>query len=276
MLVNNKIKYFGITFTILLLSFLFNAVGSAQTDINPEELELGSRIYADNCAVCHGDSGKGRVGAELSKNWPAIRPDLLVRSIIENGVPGSVMPAWSQNFGGPLSDMEIDAVVTYILSWQTGEVEPLPSRPPATRRPPITPIPEIQGNPDSGAILFDENCALCHGSNGEGRIGRTLVKVWPGVRPDLFIKNAIMNGIPGSVMPAWGKNKGGPLSEQEIEDIVSFILSHEDMPSLQASPNVVAVTPAQLPWMRSWGGIAVFLVLLAAIFGAAYYFQRKK
>ncbi|NOZ26908.1 MAG: c-type cytochrome [Chloroflexi bacterium] len=40
------------------------------------ELELGARLYAENCAVCHGPNGEGRVGATLAKNWPSIRADL--------------------------------------------------------------------------------------------------------------------------------------------------------------------------------------------------------
>jgi mono/diheme cytochrome c family protein len=276
MWIDKKIKKRGIYFPVLIATLLFYAVVYAQTDAPPEERELGARIYSDNCLVCHGEGGKGRVGAELSKNWPAIRPDLLVRSIIETGVSGSVMPAWSQKHGGPLSDDEIDALVTYILSWQTGEFELVPTRHPATRRPPITPIPELQGDPNRGAVLFDENCAFCHGLSGEGRIGKTLFKAWPGVRPDLFIANAIHNGVPNSVMPAWGKENGGPLNKGEIDDVVSFILSHEDTPSPQTSPTVVSVSPTQLPWMRDWVGIVVLVLLLAIIFGAAFYFQRKK
>ena len=276
MMVNNRIKKTGVYLLMIIASFLFYAVVSAQTDTTPEELELGARIYSENCLVCHGEGGKGRVGAELSKNWPAIRPDLLVRSIIETGVPGSLMPAWSQKHGGPLSEKEIDALVTYILSWQTGEFELIPTQPPATRHPPITPIPELQGDPNRGAVLFAENCAVCHGLSGEGRIGKTLFKIWPGVRPDLYISNAIIKGVPGSVMPAWGKENGGPLDEGEIEDIVSFILSNEDSASPQTSPTVVSVSPTQLTWMRGWIGIVVFILLLAILFGAAFYFQRNK
>ncbi len=61
----------------------------AQT-AEPDPQELGAQLYAENCAVCHGSDGQGRVGATLAKDWPSIRPDLTVKSIIETGVPGSV------------------------------------------------------------------------------------------------------------------------------------------------------------------------------------------
>ena len=261
---------------LVLVIFPLQADTAAQTTDNGEQLKLGAVIYAENCAVCHGDEGKGRIGATLAKDWPSIRPDMTVRTIIENGVPGSPMLAWSKDNGGPLTSDEIDALVMYILSWQTGESIIVPSQPARTQRPPITPIPEVEGDPNRGAVLYDENCVVCHGTDGEGRIGATLVKLWSGIRPDLSIKNTINSGVPGSAMPAWGQAYGGPLSEAEIDDIVSFILSRSDSPSRQAAPTVVAVSPPQIPWLRGFGGVLLFIILLVIIFGAAIYFQRKK
>ncbi len=42
-----------------------------------------------------------------------------------------------------------------------------------------------------GARLYAENCAVCHVSQGEGRVGVTLAKAWPSIRPDLSIKTTI-------------------------------------------------------------------------------------
>ena len=236
---------------------------------------VGARLFAENCAVCHGADGQGRVGATLAKDWPSIRPDLTVKTIIENGVPGSPMIAWSQAKGGPFSAAEIDALVNYILSWQTGGAPQITPGPPATSRPPIQAVPEVEGDPNQGAVLFDENCAVCHGHNGEGRIGEPLAKDWSGARPDLLIQNTIQNGIPNSSMPAWGQAKGGPLSESEISNLTAFILSWQE------GPSVIAQQPTPTPeagpsWLSGWGGALLLIILLVAVIGGAIYFQMRK
>jgi cytochrome c oxidase cbb3-type subunit 3 len=271
--VNRLIRYTGFALLVAtaLLAFKFYST-RAQTPTSGQ-LELGARLFAENCAVCHGENGQGRVGATLAKNWPSIRPDLTVRSIIENGISGSVMPAWGQANGGPLTNEEVEALVLYILSWQTSGPPQGTPRPTATARPPISPVPNVVGEPNQGAVLFDQNCAVCHGPNAQGRIGANLSKSWPGIRPDLSIKNTIQNGIPGSVMPAWAQSNGGPLSDENINDLVAYILS---LPHTQVDqPAATPVAPAAIPWLRGWGGVVVFFVLLVFIISGALIIQRQ-
>lgn len=268
-----------LVFSLLLALFglgVFQLAAQAQAG-TPEPAELGAKLFAENCAVCHGADGQGRVGAELAKNWPSIRPDLTVKAIITNGVPGSPMPAWSQAKGGPLSDAEIEALVQYILSWQTGGAPQYTPQATATLRPPITPIPEVAGDPNRGAQLFDQNCIMCHGPEGRGKIGATLAKNWSGVRPDLLIKATISDGVPGSPMPAWSQAKGGPLSENDINDLTAFVLTLSQNPVEVVSPPTP--TPAfggGSQALRGWGGILLFVVVLVGIIAAALYFQKEK
>lgn len=266
----------------LLAACISLASASAQTatpepGAASERLLQGAQLYAENCAVCHGAEGQGRVGATLAKDWPSIRPDLTVRTIIANGVQGSPMPAWGQTNGGPLTEAEIDALVEYILSWQTGGAPRYTPAATATLRPPFTPPPNVEGDPNRGAVLFDQNCTVCHGPNGEGRIGAPLAKAWPSIRPDLSVRAVISNGVKGSPMPAWSQANGGPLSEQDINDLTAFILAlGESRPAAQLPlpTGVVPRAAAESP-LRGWAGVALFLALMAAILFAAYRFQRR-
>jgi len=249
-----------LAFLILSLFWQAQAWGQGPTE---EQLELGARLYVENCVVCHGPNGEGRVGATLAKDWPSVRPDLRLKASIQQGVPGSPMPAWSRQNGGPLTDEEVEGLTLYILSWETGGP---PSRPPVptfTPRPPITPVPGVEGDPDRGAVLYAENCALCHGPDGEGRVGATLAKAWPSIRPDLRLKTIVEEGVAGSPMPAWSQQRGGPLTDEDVNDIVSFITSWE----AQAVPAGPVPTPIPAPSVLS-GPLGV-LVLVAGLLALA-------
>ena len=250
----------------VLISFQWLSANAHASDA--AQFEEGAILYTENCAVCHGERGEGRVGATLAKNWPSIQPSMAVKSIIEDGIAGSVMPAWE----GTLSETQINAIVAYILSWQSGENVPLPTQV-VISRPPITPPAGVTGDPNSGAVLFDENCTFCHGPNGEGRIAPALNIDWDSSRPDLFIQQTIQDGIQGSTMPAWSQANGGPLTDDNINDLVSFILSWPGAQVAQPTP-----TPEE-PTLSTAQGVflaGLCLVVLAAIIGGILLIQSRR
>lgn len=258
---------------VLALTMMLSRQAAAQQGSDSGVLQMGAELYVQNCLACHGEEGEGRVGATLSKNWPSIRPDLTIKNVIVNGVAGSPMPAWGQDKGGPLTTEQIDALVAYILTWETGEpYQYQPITP--TQRPVLTPPAEIAGDPNKGAVLYDENCAMCHGANGEGRVGVRLAKNWPSIRPDLNVRNVIINGVSGSPMPAWGQEQGGPLSEQNINDLTAFILSLPPAPSGQEIIPTSRVEP-MTPASSAMGAILTIVLFVAVILGILLV-QRKK
>ena len=88
------------------------------------DMEQGKRIYRENCAPCHGESGKGDgVGARSLPVRPAdhtnpaamtSRTDAFLRDVIAKGGKAmglsSFMPAWE----GIFKDKEIEDLVAYI------------------------------------------------------------------------------------------------------------------------------------------------------------------
>jgi mono/diheme cytochrome c family protein len=263
-----RISGFALLTAIMLVVLTMTSLPAhAQEGPNPETLALGAKIFDQDCAVCHGPNGEGRIGATLTKDWPAIGTSERLKEIISDGVAGSFMPAWSQSNGGPLTDEEIDAVVALLISRQTGDQSLLSDIPTPTPRPPITPIPDVVGDPNSGAALFGENCVVCHGANGEGRIGATLAKDWPAIRTDLRLKETISDGVSGSFMPAWGQANGGPLSDGQIDDLVAFILSLQPGTATVVAPTAppVSPTPAETGGITFTPGLIIAVVVLVLV-----------
>jgi mono/diheme cytochrome c family protein len=79
----------------------------------------GHQLWIANCATCHGTMGEGGVGPALnSQQFLNSVNDDQIHGIIAGGIPGSEMPAWLNDDGGPLTDQQISALVTYIRSWE--------------------------------------------------------------------------------------------------------------------------------------------------------------
>lgn len=82
----------------------------------------GEKVYAANCAACHGAGGKG-AGPIKALDASAVVLDAdksKQMAILLNGAGNGAMPAWKQ-----LSDTELAAVITYTKnSWsnQTGQI----------------------------------------------------------------------------------------------------------------------------------------------------------
>ncbi len=80
-----------------------------------------------------------------------------------------------------------------------------------------------------GRSLYEENCVMCHGPEGEGVDGPALND------SNLLAKTSnttlfsvISSGVPNTEMPAWNQQHGGPYTDQEIRQLVTFIREWEE------------------------------------------------
>jgi cytochrome c oxidase cbb3-type subunit 3 len=84
------------------------------------DLGAGKRLFADNCAVCHGADGKGNkeLGAPNLTDgiWLFGSDETAVIEIVTNSRSG-VMPAWA----GRLDPVTIKALTYYVHSLGGGE-----------------------------------------------------------------------------------------------------------------------------------------------------------
>ena len=186
----------------------------------------GAKLYARNCAGCHGEKGDGGIGIPLSlPSFHATVDDDYLKQTLLRGRPGRVMPSFSH-----LSDAEVNAIVRHMRSWYKGKV-------------PVYPYTPIKGDAKRGAQLFEKHCASCHGPTGEGGHGTGVTFSRPRDLPimppalhnpgyissttDAMIKDTLVKGRKGTPMVSFSKRG---LKDKDLNDIVAHIRSFEKKP----------------------------------------------
>lgn len=189
----------------------------------------GRLLYGENCASCHGGDGQGGVGPALnSRELLQSTVDEVFFGLIRIGIPGTLMPAWSQAFGGPFTDEQVSQIVAFIRAWE-----------------PDAPVIESVGlepDPVRGAVIYEQTCFICHGEDGLGGIAPALND--PERLLDLedsWYRATIARGRPAKGMPTWGT----VLSPSQINDVVALLAAWREGQSVDAEiPLATFVTNA--------------------------------
>ena len=155
-------------------------------------LSIGRATFANNCQPCHGPNGTGRLG------YPALGDDVwlwggslaqIQRTItygVRSGDPQAHQGEMPEFGTGILQPAEIQAVADYVGVWWG-----------------VTPAGT---DVTASAKLFAQNCAVCHGDNGQGN--RTVgapplnarIHLYGGTRDDIV---AQVTHPRAGVMPHW-------------------------------------------------------------------------
>lgn len=242
-------------------------------------IENGAHLFENNCATCHGVNGKAEAcfspsGEQIAcQGFVLNNPELLcgepsqrmvawgwagtksgfIRNAVAAGRPGGIMPTWSEEFGGPLREAQIDDVTLFVLNWEDAElcgeggVITGPEWPGS-----VADLPT--GNPSNGEQLYNIalGCAACHGDinvEGSNAVGPWLGNVAETgaayldgytaadyvyesiLNPSAFISPECPTGPcagPPSGMPA---NFGTRMTPQDMADVISYLLGTTEFES---------------------------------------------
>jgi cbb3-type cytochrome c oxidase subunit III len=208
-----------------------------------ETLSRGLTLYAESCVACHGANAEGTTLAPALDS-PELRTqntdEDLVR-VIAQGVPGTLMAGWDS----ALTPQEISELVAVIRRWD--EVKAAGIELPAVEVAVTPPTPEMIAD---GQQLFDVACTNCHGAYAQGTpMAPSLAnRVFLDETPDQAIYQIIAQGVPGTMMPAWG----GRLSDADLSALVAFLRSLESSAAPAAQPEAGAPpSGAGPPWLRN-------------------------
>ena len=205
----------------------------------------GEALFHKYCAVCHGDNGKGGVGVPLSlPSFIDTISDEYLKDTIRLGRPGRIMPAFPK-----LSDAQVNAIVEHMRGWSNAPTVTHNTEP-------------VKGDAKHGEELFASHCVQCHGENGKGGTGtgvtfsrkRELPIIAPALNnsgflaaaTDSMIRDTLIYGREGTPMTS---SLVTGLSEQDINDLVSYIRSFEAQQQDAENAEVVkAVITAESPY----------------------------
>lgn len=180
-------------------------------------IQVGQQLFAEYCAVCHGDFGEGGpnptrpddiIAPISSAEYLKTRNDSTLRSITAQGQPNFGMSPFGTSFGGPLDGDEIDAIVVFLRSWEAN--------------PPVEIPPDVVSGPvaPGGSEVYMDVCSRCHGPEGDGGIGPTLsVTEFQSSVTDGELFESISLGHEASTMVPWGEI----LTSDQIQQLVTFI-----------------------------------------------------
>lgn len=183
-------------------------MAEAKDTANKASVLQGRQVYVANCTPCHGTRGEGGIGPALNdKVLLSKATDEVLAGYIAVGRPNSLMPAWSQQNGGALTDEDIRYLVSFIRAWQ-------PTAPTVTTG-------VVISDAARGLSLFNGTCFVCHGENGQGGGIAPAINnpARLGALDDDWYRQTINGGRPAKGMPTWGT----VLSSSQIEDIIALV-----------------------------------------------------
>ena len=190
----------------------------------PADVSDFNQLYQENCAGCHGAAGRRGAARSLNDSlYLSFVPDAALQQVVAEGRAGTNMPAFSQRVGGSLTDKQIELLVTGIRSrWARPDeftVREIPSW-------------DLQsGDPVRGATAYQTYCASCHGQQGTGGSAGSIVDPnFLTMVSDQGLRTTVVVGRADLGKPDWRSNlPGHPMSAQEIDDVVAWLISHRQL-----------------------------------------------
>lgn len=180
---------------------VFSKMSADELAENPKAMKMATRLFANNCSVCHGADAGGNFGfPNLTDNdWLYGGSPEQIETTLVNGRQGA-MPAWSNVLG----DQKIGLLTEYVLQISGQEHDAAMA--------------------EQGATLFSQNCAVCHGADAKGQYSTGA----PNLTDDIWLYAGTRDGIKQSLrngranqMPA----QKDLLREDKIHLLAAYVYS---------------------------------------------------
>jgi ubiquinol-cytochrome c reductase cytochrome c subunit len=226
-----------------------NAVVDANTNVEytAAQQEEGKRLFAANCASCHGKNAEG------TKAGPSLIG--VGSASVDFQVGTGRMPGQASGPQLIKKEVQFTEAQTAALAAYVSSLAPGPS------------VPDEKwlattGDTTRGGELFRINCAMCHNAVGAGGAlteGKFAAEL-KGVEAK-HIYEAMLTGPQN--MPVFNDNN---LTPQDKQDVISYLKYVENNPSVggEELANLGPVAEGLFAWIFMLGGIVVITIWLGA------------
>lgn len=177
-------------------------------DLNRYAVSAGAAIFRNNCSQCHGSGAAGAIGYPnlLDDDWLWGGDMESIAATVRHGIRNDVdadarysqMPAFKEI----LEEQEIADLVQFVRAMSGQDHDAAQAQ--------------------TGAVLFEENCASCHGEDGTG--GRDFGA--PNLTDQIWLYGGSTDALTYSVnnarfgvMPNWSPR----LSEAEVRAVSAYV-----------------------------------------------------
>jgi ubiquinol-cytochrome c reductase cytochrome c subunit len=227
---------------------LFTTTASADTTASQAELaDEGGKLFAANCATCHGMNLQGTSEGPTLIGVGEASVDFQVGT---GRMPLAASGPQAEEKPVQFTDEQVKALYTYV-----GSVSPGPGLPSEET---------ISGEGDAalGAELFRINCAMCHNVAGAGG-ALTEGKYAPSLNgvTSTHVYEAMVTGPQN--MPVFNNQN---LTLEDKADLISYLqyLDENDSPGGYNLGNLGPVSEGLFIWIFGLGGIVAITVWLTA------------
>jgi ubiquinol-cytochrome c reductase cytochrome c subunit len=186
-------------------ALLVPAPAVAASTASSNDIDSGMKLFAANCATCHGTGATGTAAAPSLVGVGAAAVDFQVGT--------GRMPAQMSGPQVEVKPVQFDQDQIAQLAAYVASLGPGPSIPTEDE------VDPAQGDPATGMALFRTNCAQCHNAVGAGGSlsqGKFAPNLWATTPTHLY--EAMLTG-PQS-MPVFNQ---ATLTSQEKRDIIAFV-----------------------------------------------------
>jgi ubiquinol-cytochrome c reductase cytochrome c subunit len=187
---------------------LFTTTAAAETtEASQQTIDEGQKLFASNCASCHGMNAEGSDVAPTLIGVGAASVDFQVGT--------GRMPLAAQGPQGPekpvqFNQTQIDQLAAYVASLATGPAAPDEQ------------FLQADGDATNGAELFRINCAMCHNVAGAG--GALTEGKWAPSVQDVSAKHIYEAMVSGpSNMPVFNDLN---LTPEDKRDIITYLVNY--------------------------------------------------